>query len=104
MIVNNLLDGSIRARVGATYTATNNVVGSALYFDAAGGDLRLGNGDAVRGRGRSLLEGGLALCGQPSAAAAPDIGPNQTDAPGACAAGLARATESPGRTRVGVRK
>src|SRR3546814_10526964 len=44
MIVNNLLDGSIRAREGATYTATNNVVGSALYFDAAGGDLRLGNG------------------------------------------------------------
>src|SRR3546814_15122405 len=58
MIVNNLLDGSIRAREGATYTATNNVVGSALYFDAAGGDLRLGNGEAVRGRGRSLPEGG----------------------------------------------
>src|SRR3546814_8189127 len=61
MIVNNLLDGSIRAREGATYTATNNVVGSALYFDAAGGDLRLGNGEAVRGRGRSLPEGGLDL-------------------------------------------
>src|SRR3546814_19628880 len=56
MIVNNLLDGSIRAREGATYTATNNVVGRAPYFDATGGDLRLRNADADRGRGRPLPE------------------------------------------------
>src|SRR3546814_13044289 len=83
MIVNNLLDGSIRAREGATYTATNNVVGSALYLDAAGGDLRPGNGEAVRGRGRSLPEGGLDPCGQAYASAAPDIGPLHYDAPAA---------------------
>jgi hypothetical protein len=96
VIVNNILDAGIRARDGAVYTASNNVVGgpaawsdgaigNALYRDAAEGDLRLGNGATIRRRGLPLAEGGLDLCDQPYDSSAPDAGPIQYGAPGGCA-------------------
>src|SRR3546814_6376544 len=57
-IVNNIVDGRIWARDGAVFAAAANVVGpdvsDKVYRDAAAGDLRLKNGEAVHGQGVPL--------------------------------------------------
>lgn len=94
-ILNNIVDGGIRAREGAAFTAAGNIVappeapppGSVsgnVYVDARGGDLRLKHPREVAGRGIPVQGSSRDLCGQPYGEAPPDIGPIQYASRGDC--------------------
>lgn len=95
-ITNNIVDGRILARDGATAAKAGNIVSdlkaavlakvsAGLYADAEQGDLRISDLEAVLGRGVPLDSGGRDLCDQPYDGAAPDIGPIQYRLDLACA-------------------
>lgn len=94
-IANNVVDGRIQARNGATISVAANItsglkaaflakVSSGLYTNAEQGDLRISDIDAVLGQGIPLDSDSRDLCGQPYDGAAPDIGPIQYQFDRAC--------------------
>lgn len=87
-IMNNIIDGRILARDGATVSKARNItsdlkaavllkVSAGLYANAEQGDLRTSDLEAVLGRGMPLDSTGRDLCDQPYDGIAPDIGPIQ---------------------------
>jgi len=87
-ITNNIIDGRILARDGASVSRASNIVSdlkaailakmsAGLYANAEQGDLRISDLEAVRGRGMPLDSGGRDLCDQPYDGTTPDIGPIQ---------------------------
>lgn len=95
LILNNILDGEIFARDGATFSAARNrtslphstsseTANRSIYVDPWGGDLRLKDRQAVVGRGLPVEGEWLDLCNQPSKDVSPDIGPIQYGAEGNC--------------------
>ncbi|MGF1630403.1 MAG: hypothetical protein ACFCUT_13095 [Kiloniellaceae bacterium] len=87
-ILNNIVDGSIRARDGGSFVAQSNIVAppladpsgtvsSDVYVDGLGGDFRLKDSQAVIGRGVAIEGNGLDLCNQLYGPGSPDIGPIQ---------------------------
>jgi len=95
VIVNNIVDGGLWAREGGKYFAAKNLVtlpgavpannyGGRIYTDAAEGDLRLRERDAIIARGVPVGGEWPDLCGHTYDGDAPDIGPIQYGAGTAC--------------------
>ena len=98
-IVNNVIDGRVRAYEGATYDASANLVdvlqaallrdvSRGVYADPPSGDLRLKDLAALAGHGVDVGAELRDLCGQPYDADPPDIGPIQYRSGPACPARL----------------